>query len=262
MGFFPIATFALEQLARMSDGTAALSDLALTLRGRASDVANHIALANALRSPPSGARIAGGEIGPPIVSPYLWSIDKGAQGLVLRGAVPDAAKREANVAAARSVAGGAAVRDEQFIGDGAPSNYAANVAAATAAVVTLDEGRGEIRDAALALSGKAATQDALNAVRNALQAAGINVAAAEGVTAPQPARMPDPPEAPPLSPDLIATSHAGTCGCTDTDTGACGRARARSCQRSGAIVQGQGHDGRRRAHGAVQALAFGDCRRE
>ncbi len=197
-GFFAAANFALEQLARMSEGSAALSDLALTLRGRASDVANHIALANALRSPPSGARIAVGEIGPPIVSPYVWSIDKDAQGLVLRGAVPDGARKEANVAAVRSAAGGVAVRDEQYIGDGAPPNYAANVTAAITAVPKLDEGRGEIRDAALAVSGKAATQEALTDLRNALQAAGVNVTVAQAVTAPEPARVPDPPEAPPL----------------------------------------------------------------
>lgn len=203
-GFFAIANYALEQVARMSEGSAALSDLALTLRGRARDVGSHAALAEALRNPPAGARIAAGEIAPPVVSPYVWSIEKGAQGLVLRGAVPDLARREANVAAARGVAAGAAVRDEQYIADGAPSNFAAHVAAATAAVPKLDEGKGEIRDAALALSGKAASQDVLAEVRKAVEAAGLNAAVAEAVTAPEPARMPDPPEAPPLSADLVA----------------------------------------------------------
>lgn len=204
-GFFAIANYALEQLARMSEGSAALSDLALTLRGRAKDAGSHAALAEAMRNPPSGAQVAPGQIAPPIVSPYVWSVEKDAQGLVLRGAVPDMARREANVAAVRGAAAGANVRDEQFIADGAPANFAAHAAAAIAAVPKLDEGKGEIRDAGLAVSGKAPTQDLLAEIRKAMESAGLNVAITEGVTAPEPVpvQMPAPPEAPPLSSDLV-----------------------------------------------------------
>ncbi len=69
--------------------------------------------------------------------------------------------------------------------------------------------------------------------------------------------MPDPPEAPPLSSDLIA-KPAPT---EPAPTPAPVVVRAPGARkRAGAILQGEGHQCCRRAHGAVQALALGDRR--
>jgi outer membrane protein OmpA-like peptidoglycan-associated protein len=133
------------------------------------------------------------------MSPYEWSATKSASGVVLRGAVPDAARRDANLAAARALGG--TVSDEQVIASGAPADYAQTSSAAIAALSRLDEGAATLRDRALSVSGRAASPAVRDDVRKSL-AALQGVSVADTVTAP--AEMPPPVEPAPLSRDLVA----------------------------------------------------------
>lgn len=200
--FAALATFAIEQLARLASGSASLSGTALSVQGQAASVAGYAALTEALKALPLGLTLAAGNVTPPVMSPYEWSAAKSAGNVVLRGAVPDEARRDANLAAARAL--GATVRDEQVIADGAPGSYAAASAAAIAALSKLEEGAATLRDSALTLSGRAATREALDDLRKSLPAPSSGVTLTDTLTAPQPAQMPPPVEPAPLSADLIA----------------------------------------------------------
>lgn len=208
-GLGAMAVFALEQAARLGSGSATLSDGELSVQGQAANVANYAALTEALQTPPPGLRLGTRAITPATMSPYEWSVEKSNGRITLRGAVPDTARKDANVAAARALGGN--VHDEQFVAGGAPANYPAIVDAALGAVAKLETGAAELNGTALQLSGRAARQEVLDEVRKSVQA--VVPGATDTITAPQPAppapaiamtQIPVPPEAPPLAADLVA----------------------------------------------------------
>jgi OOP family OmpA-OmpF porin len=211
-GFGAMAVFALEQAARLGSGSATLSDAELSVQGQAANVANYAALIEAPQTLPPGLRLGARAITPATMSPYEWSVEKSDGGITLRGAVPDAARKDANVAAARALGG--SVRDEQFIAGGAPANYPAIVEAALGAVAKLETGTAALNGAALQLNGRAARPDVIDEVRKTVQA--VVPGATDIITAPQPApvepaqpqipmtQIPVPPDAPPLATDLVA----------------------------------------------------------
>lgn len=197
--FTALAGFALEQLSRVAPGSVSLSGTALTVEGQAATIAGYAALTETLKALPQGMTLAASTVTPAAMSPYEWSAAKSGNGVTLRGAVPDAARRDANLAAARALGG--AVSDEQVIASGAPADYAQTAAAAIAALSKLDEGAATLRDRALSVSGRAASPAVRADVLKSLSAlSGVSVA--NTVTAP--AEMPPPVEPAPLSSDLIA----------------------------------------------------------
>ena len=120
--FAALAGFALEQLSRLASGSVSLSGTALTIEGQAATIASYAALTEALKALPQQMTAAASTITPAAMSPYEWSAAKSPNGIVLRGAVPDAARRDANLAAARAI--NPSVSDEQMIASGAPADYA------------------------------------------------------------------------------------------------------------------------------------------
>lgn len=206
-GLGAMAVFALEQAARLGSGSVTLSDTELSVQGQAANVANYAALTEALQTLPPGLRLGARAITPATMSPYEWSVEKSNGRITLRGAVPDAARKDANVAAARALGG--SVRDEQFIAGGAPENYPAIVDAALGAVAKLENGAAVLNGTTLQLNGRAARQDVIDEVRKTMQA--LVPGATDTITAPQPAppqipmtQIPVPPDAPPLAADLVA----------------------------------------------------------
>lgn len=164
------ARFALTQLARLTTGTAAIADRALTLEGQAADRAGfaavNLAVAGAL---PAGMTLAGATIAAPVVSPYSWFAEKTAAGVRLQGYVPSQAARADIRAAAEALFAPLALVDAQELADGAPAGFGQAAVAAMGQLVLLERGRATLHDARLIVTGEAASPTAAVAVRAAIE---------------------------------------------------------------------------------------------
>lgn len=177
-GFAGYTAYALTQLGRLAAGDASLSDTTLTISGRAADPQSYAAFVEALKALPKGLTLGSANIIPPNVTPYVWSIEKGAGGVAIGGYAPDRQTRDANAAAARGVFAGATVTDNQTLATGQPGSYTRAVASAMEIVAKLDEGKGTLSDDQLSITGKTNSAEAFAAVKKALAdlgAAGVKV---------------------------------------------------------------------------------------
>ena len=97
-------------MGRLAAGDASLSDTTLTISGRAADPQSYAAFVEALKALPKGLTLGSANIIPPNVTPYVWSIEKGAGGVAIGGYAPDRQTRDANAAAARGVFAGVSLQ--------------------------------------------------------------------------------------------------------------------------------------------------------
>jgi OOP family OmpA-OmpF porin len=182
-GFEGWARAALAPLARLTKGSAELSDGALSIAGDAPDQAAYAAALAATKSLPSGLTLAKADIRPPVMSPYLWSATTDGAGVTMEGAVPSEQARAALLAAARAALPGKAVTDRLQIARGAAEGFAGWTQAGLAALSKLTRGKASLSDSALTIGGEtadsAAYQAALAAVRSlpaGLRLAGADIA--------------------------------------------------------------------------------------
>jgi outer membrane protein OmpA-like peptidoglycan-associated protein len=162
-------SFALKQLAALKRGDVRLEGLALTISGEAENAEAYKLVTAALkRGLPKGITLASVEIAAPVVSPFMWSAEFAGGQLVASGHVPSEAARADLLAAARSAAGTDVV-DRMEVARGSPSGAAEAAAALIKAIVRLQSGSAEMKDAAVVVGGVAADEGQAQAVREGLR---------------------------------------------------------------------------------------------
>lgn len=157
-GFDAMAGYGIGALARLSEGTLTLSDGNLSLSGRALDFDNLAAVRRTLASLPAGARLTkglgAGDILPPIVRPFTFSVERSGNTLVLSGHAPSEAAQARLVADARAL--GLGVRDTLRIAEGGPlGDWTAAATLLVREMAKLESGRATMTDEKIALQGKA-----------------------------------------------------------------------------------------------------------
>ncbi|WP_075214704.1 BON domain-containing protein [Mongoliimonas terrestris] len=162
--FAAAAGFAIQALDHLSAGTASLADRRIVIDGTAESGAELLELRALVASAaPEGFEVALTVV-PPKVSPYVWSLEKTADSLVVAGYSPSeevkTAVREASEAASEDLA----VADRSQLASGLSPDIAPEAVAAFAAeqLARLDTGRVVLEDGAITLIG--ATGDARTAV--------------------------------------------------------------------------------------------------
>jgi OOP family OmpA-OmpF porin len=165
-------SFALKQLASLKRGDARLEGVALSISGEAEDFEAYRTLNVALkRGLPKGITLASANIAPPVISPFTWSVQFAGGQLVLSGHVPgESARADLRVAAQKAPAGTDIV-DRMEPAQGAPQGFANVATAVLKELVRLQSGSVEMKDAAIAVTGVAADEAQVQAVRTALRAA-------------------------------------------------------------------------------------------
>jgi OOP family OmpA-OmpF porin len=197
-------SFALKQLSALKRGDVVLESLDLTVTGEAEDVEAYRAVRSALSSPPKGIKLAASAVKPPAVSPYTWSAKLEARQLVLTGHYPSDGAREQLLAAARASFSRAAIQDSLLPAEGAPQDWASAAVASVQAIVRLEGGSADLKDAGLTVSGVAADAATADAVRAALRAAlppSIKFNDQISAKAPPPPPPPPPPRPPAKEPE-------------------------------------------------------------
>ncbi len=163
------AAFAVRLLEHVSEGSVVIADGRITLAGTAATSSALLEIeASVALETPEGFEVES-TVQPPMVSPYVWAIERTEDSVILSGHVPSEAVRLAVREAAEDAIGDLAVTDRTGLAAGLPAgvDLAAVAAFAAAEVALLDEGRVELVDSTLSVRGR--TADAL-AGRSAIDA--------------------------------------------------------------------------------------------
>ncbi len=170
--------FALAAIAGLDGGKATLTDAALSVSGKARALGDFEATQALLAAPPAGFTLAGADITPLAVKPYVLGAEHTASGFTLTGLAPDMATRGKIEDAAKGFDLGA-VDDKIQIAAGAPQgDEAAAMVVALAAAGGLEGGKASLSDGALTVSGKATKLGQLEALDDLLSnlPAGVTLA--------------------------------------------------------------------------------------
>jgi OOP family OmpA-OmpF porin len=159
------AKFALAELSRFSNGSATLTDGALTVSGLASGADAYERAISALKVLPDGvASVARAEITPPLVKPFTFAAASGGGAVRLAGAAPSLTSRDAIAGIAANLFPGATIDNALTIASGAPGgDFEGAVKFALASMASLESGRATLTDNSLTISGKARAPGAIEA---------------------------------------------------------------------------------------------------
>ena len=162
--------FAIDQLKLLDQGEARVSDLNVTLEGRAkSDRAFRDLLIILRAGPPAGVTLAASHIAPALVAPYEWSATSDGKTISITGFMPDDSFAERYRTADVS---GLPVATGLALGSGEPAGFADKSLLLLQNLARLESGTATIVDGESRLTGAPATVEIAQAVTNDLQGAG------------------------------------------------------------------------------------------
>lgn len=159
---------ALEEAGRLEKGRAAISDKAFSIEGVARSNADYDALAAATgQALPGGLNLASNTVTRPVISPWVWNFENPENGeAVLSGFVPEQTVADDNLAQVASRLGsGVAVANRLEIGNGAPRGFEGAASVAIQSASRLNNGKAEIRDTVLTVTGEALSETAAAEIR-------------------------------------------------------------------------------------------------
>jgi outer membrane protein OmpA-like peptidoglycan-associated protein len=186
--------FGLGQLSLLASGNVGITNRTYQIAGIATSVENYEAIGEALaRTLPASLELGTAAVSPPLVSPYRFSAAETAEAITLDGYFPDSASHAALLESVAHKFRGLAVGDHVALAGGAPDGFTAMAEAGLQAISRLEDGRLEIVDTAVTVSGSAFAAGAVNAIRSALAAASpaaFTVAAEIGAVPPGPPATP------------------------------------------------------------------------
>ncbi|MGI9410854.1 MAG: OmpA family protein, partial [Hyphomicrobiaceae bacterium] len=152
--------FGLAQLARLKrGGEVNLRGTELAVAGVATSVTAYRSIKGALyRKVPSGVVLIKDKVEPPVVSPYLWTVEFKDNQLVLGGYIPDERTRDKLIALAKSTFEKSPIVDKMAVAGGAPLGWLAAAATVLRQVIKLEEAQATMTDTSLDVQGTARKQ--------------------------------------------------------------------------------------------------------
>ena len=164
------AEFAVDQLQYLDQGTAAISDLTISLNGRAKSERAFRDLLIVLRAgPPAGLSLGDVSITPALVSPYQWNATFDGKRIDVSGYVPDNSLVERFRTADVS---GAQVATGLALGSGEPAGFADLSQQLLEQLSRLEYGAASISDGQSTLSGAPATLEVAQGIVDTLEPSG------------------------------------------------------------------------------------------
>lgn len=162
--------YALLHLPYFDEGTVSLSDLSVTIEGRAGSQEAWRDLQIVRRAvPPDGVQVANVDITPPLAAPFTWRAEHDGQAITLTGFAPDAVLVDRYDTL---VPQGTALRTDLALTSGAPDAFAATSEALLGALARLEYGTATISDGQSALTGAPPTVEVAQIVTQMLDDAG------------------------------------------------------------------------------------------
>ncbi len=156
--FATSAKLLLQNLLKLESGSATISDSTSTLVGSPADAVAAKSVRVAMT--PSGAAVT---LGPPLINEYWLSAERGANGIVLDGFVPDAALRDRLEGLDNVDASGLE------LGRGAPERFESAIDFVLEALRRMSEGQATIQGTVISVEGRAATVADFDAIETRLE---------------------------------------------------------------------------------------------
>ena len=151
--FGTVAAYGMGLVSKLSKASFALSDQALSVAGEAANSADYQAAMAALKQTPAGTSIAKADILPPEMKPYGWNAVFDGKIVTLSGAAPTIEARDAIMAKATALFGGAPAGSLD-IARGAPAgDFSGAVSFALTELSHLATGKASFVDGVLSISG-------------------------------------------------------------------------------------------------------------
>jgi outer membrane protein OmpA-like peptidoglycan-associated protein len=167
------ADYALAYAKQLDEGEVALSDLSLTISGRAKTPEAYEMLARLNTEPlPPAVTLAFREVQPALQSPFQWRAEYDGSRLTLSGATPSEAMSGELEALAPE---GTAVSTSLVLASGAPAEFASSAKFLLQNLLRLESGSATISDTTSTLSGSPADAATAEAVRVAMTPSGTTV---------------------------------------------------------------------------------------
>ena len=165
-------TFGLKQLAQLKNGAHAdLDVLGLTVTGEADNANTFKAVRTALASQlPTGVSLKSEKIAAPLAKPYTWAASLSGRQVELTGHAPSERVQSQVLAEAKKAFPNATVVDHMILGSGEPADWHKVVSTSLSRLAQLTEGKADLRDTALTLTGYVQREETVEAVRRALKA--------------------------------------------------------------------------------------------
>lgn len=164
--------YGLALVAKMSEGRFTLENTALAVEGRAATATDYTDIETTLDlGAPQGLILSSAAVRPPLADPFVWSVEKDADGVRMEGFVPSAEVRELF-----ATSGPPLDRDSTVIADGYPEGFEAEAAAALAVLPLLDTGRISYDGTSWSMSGAVQTPQAGFDAERAFAATGLREA--------------------------------------------------------------------------------------
>lgn len=205
-GFIPAVIGGLDALLAMDEGALELSAGSWTLKGNVSATADRHAVEKALHGAVDTASwhvaIQAADAAP-VVSPFVWSAAKAADGsYTLSGYVPTEQLRRFVTVRAGKVA-----KDTTLVGSGEPVGFIADTLAGLEALLSLESGEVSFDGSGWSISGQPVSVADADAARTALATATNGGAGWTQVIA-EPRQAPEPEPAPVAAPSVVAEPPA------------------------------------------------------
>lgn len=165
--------FALRQLRQFEEGEVRLSDMTLSMSGRAKSRASYETVSIVLASGvPSDLEIGDVEITPPLESPFNWQAEYDGTTITVIGFVPDEQAVESFETAQPD---NTKLNLDVENASGAPPNFTSNAAALISAFARVSEGAAEINDDAISFSGNPLSGEDAEALASELAALNVEI---------------------------------------------------------------------------------------
>jgi outer membrane protein OmpA-like peptidoglycan-associated protein len=145
------AAYVVEQALKLDEGEVALSDLDLTMSGRARSQSDYQKLAEtAVAPPPDGVTVKFREVEPPVASPFEFQANFDGKTLSVSGYVPD---DQFILTLEALLPGGVTLNSSVQIASGQPADFARRALVLTQNLIRLREGKASLSDASSTLTG-------------------------------------------------------------------------------------------------------------
>ena len=153
--------FAMGELAKLGSGSVILGDRTFEINGEASSPEAFAALVETTaHTLPASLELRAADVVPPRVSPYRFTLERGASRVILGGYAQSVKDRKSLVDMARKTFKAFEVEDRLAFASGAPPDFFDAVDASMQAIARLAGGRASIVDQAVAIDGTAYNQSA------------------------------------------------------------------------------------------------------
>lgn len=197
-GWMDAIAFGLAQLRGLKFGTLSLNNTDLSLLGEAESVPSYSSILDAMRTAPTAFSLNFHNVVPPRASPYMWSVKKEAERVILAGDVPDSASKRYLLSVAKKEFPGRELVDQLQLASGAPNDWLEMAHLALRQLARLRDGSIMLKDKDVRFEGYAESKAIAADSSDKLKAGapeGFDLTIELGApTTPEPVEQPQPTE--------------------------------------------------------------------